>query len=271
MFMPHTRMNFRHKDGPEVSFIEIYKLPITKPVIPPKPRAIEDVAAPREFYRHNYEDLKAGIGIALGAVALIGLVAGASLLAKNSETQSLPSTSVSANPLPEKTTASAEIVANTESRIQAKLIADNLNKDLNGGGSYTTVTLINGTILKNIAKSNNGTAAYEPIIQNAILLSTVDNQKPGLDGNFLNGAYLGVLGSRYNQKTPMTVDVVKFDPSTMRLEAGSEPTITASIFTTQVNVNGTYIAHETLAYNTGSLTQLFNDTTPIYVGEDLTR
>lgn len=285
--MPHTSLNFRHKDGPEVPLIKVYKLPIAKPVALPQPRAVEDVVVPIELYRYHNEDLKTGIGIALGAIALIGLVAGASLLAKNSEVRFQTRVSSEAQTsLAEKATlaraeivAKAEALADSKAKVVSQQIADHLNANIEGDSSRIAARLLNGAILKKVTDAN-GNTEYVRFVQGAILLSTLNDQAPDADGKFLIGARLGMLSPKGTFAKKLTVKEFIFDPSTMKAQLGFTPVIQATIITTATNVVGKGIEYSTTANDPVTNEQLQYDydyvnkvaisPIPIYVGEEVT-
>lgn len=257
----------RYPDGStEPLVIEIRSLPR------PKTEAVYEPVIETRLpeYHHHKEPLSTSILLGIGVVALTGVIVGLGMSVRSSEAQPInKATSITAVSNSEGT--GLEVQANNSALAEAKLIAEHLNKNFNGDTSRMTVTLVNGTILKNTATPNTGIAVYEPIMQNAILLSTAGNQTPDMNGKFLNGAWLGVIGPKDTLESPMTVGIIQYDSNSMRFQASGEPTIMASILTTPVNLIGVGIAHETLAFDTSSLTQLYNGSRPVYVGEDLTR
>lgn len=264
--MPKSPVWFRHPDGREVPLIEFRDILQPKTEVVPEP--VIETRLP-EYY-HRKERLSTPIILSIGAVALTGAIAVLGMSLRSSEAQPI-NNATSVTTVNNSEGAGLEIQANISAQAEAKLITEHLNKNFNGDTSRMTVTLVNGTILKNTATPNTGIAVYEPIMQNAILLSTAGNQTPDMNGKFLNGAWLGVIGPKDTLESPMTVGIVRYDSNSMRFQASGEPTITASILATPINLVGVGIAHETLAFDTSSLTQLYNGSRPVYVGEDLTR
>lgn len=259
----------RHANGQEVPLIEIHERPLAQPEF--MPSSVIDAPAtylPEYYYRK--EPFSTSLLAGIGAFALASLIGGLGLIAKSTEAQPLNSaTSVTSNE--NSATSSAEIQASNSAQAEARLITEHINSNINGDVSHLKVTLVNGVILKNTATPNTGIAVYEPIVQDAILLSTVSNQTPDTNGKFLNGAWLGVIGPKDALDTPMKVEIMQFDSKSMRFQANGEPTIVASILTSPVNLVGVGIAHETMAFDTSSLAQLYNGSRPVYAGEDLTR